>query len=157
MKKALLATFCITALFVLIILMFPFKENPVVETKTVSIQQEIVYAYVTTEMLTNGYGGVHGHQDYIWSGGRNCLSEQKAAYARGYDAGTKFIVGEAKKAPIIDPESMRPTAHWISDSAGSTNVVCSACNAISFAAYNFCPECGKRMVSVQKRMVNEDD
>ena len=65
MKKALLATFCITALFVLIILMFPFKENPVVETKTVSIQQEIVYAYVTTEMLTNGYGGVHGHQAYI--------------------------------------------------------------------------------------------
>lgn len=68
MKKALLATFCITALFVLIILMFPFKENPVVETKTVSIQQEIVYAYVTTEMLTNGYGGVHGHQDYICYG-----------------------------------------------------------------------------------------
>lgn len=59
--------------------------------------------------------------------------------------------------PTIDPESLRPTAHWISDSAGSTNVVCSACNAISFAAYNFCPECGKRMVSVQKRMVNEDD
>ena len=68
MKKALLATFCITALFVLIILMFPFKENPVVEIKTVSIQQEIVYAYVTTEMLTNGYGGVHGHQDYICYG-----------------------------------------------------------------------------------------
>lgn len=42
MKKTLLATFCITALFVLIILMFPFKENPVIETKTVSIQQEIV-------------------------------------------------------------------------------------------------------------------
>ena len=46
-----------------------------------------------------------------------------------------------------NPESLRPTAHWIRDSAGGTNVVCSACNAISFAAYNFCPECGKRMVS----------
>lgn len=68
MKKALLATFCITVLGVLIILMFPLKENPVVEIKTVSIQQEIVYAYVTTEMLTNGYGGVHGHQDYICYG-----------------------------------------------------------------------------------------
>ena len=79
MKKALLATFCITALFVLIILMFPFKENPVVETKTVSIQQEIVYAYVTTEMLTNGYGGVHGHQDYICYGvqdGDNILDKE---------------------------------------------------------------------------------
>ena len=53
-------------------------------------------------------------------------------------------------APTIDPESLRPTAHWISDSGGSTNVVCSACNAISFAAYNFCPECGKRMVSANE-------
>lgn len=79
MKKALFATFCITALFVLIILMFPFKENPVIETKTVSIQQEIVYAYVTTEMLTNGYGGVHGHQDYICYGvqdGDNILDKE---------------------------------------------------------------------------------
>lgn len=50
-------------------------------------------------------------------------------------------------APTIDPESLRPTAHWITDSSGSTNVACSACNAISFAAYNFCPHCGKRMVN----------
>lgn len=89
------------------------------------------------------YDGAH----FTWSGGKNCLTEQKAAYARGYDAGMKFIVDEVKKSPTIDPESMQPTAHWIRDSGGSTNVVCSACNAISFAAYNFCPECGKRMVS----------
>lgn len=68
MKKALLATFCIAALFVLITIMCPVKENHIVETTTVSIQQEIVYAYVTTEMLTNNYGGVHGHQDYICYG-----------------------------------------------------------------------------------------
>lgn len=48
--------------------------------------------------------------------------------------------------PTIDPESLRPTAHWIRDNRGSTNVVCSACNAISFTAYNFCPECGARCV-----------
>ena len=42
-----------------------------------------------------------------WSGGKNCLTEQKAAYARGYNAGMKFIVDEAKKAPTIDPESLR--------------------------------------------------
>lgn len=93
------------------------------------------------------YDGAH----FIWSGGKNCLTEQKAAYARGYNAGMKFIVDEAKKAPTIDPESMRPTAHWISDSGGSQNVVCSACNAISFAAYNFCPECGKRMVNTDEK------
>lgn len=68
MKKALLATFCIAALFVMITIMCPIKENPVIEEATVSVQQEIVYAYVTTEMLTNGYGGVHGHQDYICYG-----------------------------------------------------------------------------------------
>lgn len=55
--------------------------------------------------------------------------------------------GDIDIMPTIDPESLRPTAHWIRDSFGSTNVVCSACNAISFAAYNFCPECGKRMVN----------
>ena len=52
-----------------------------------------------------------------------------------------------KAIPTIDPESLRPTAHWITDSSGSTNVVCSDCNAISFAAYNFCPHCGKGMVN----------
>lgn len=77
--KALLVTFCITVLGVLIILMLPIKENPIIETKTVSIQQEIVYAYVTTEMRTNGYGGVYGHQDYICYGvqdGNNILDEE---------------------------------------------------------------------------------
>lgn len=29
-----------------------------------------------------------------------------------------------KAIPTIDPESLRPTAHWISDSGGGTNVVC---------------------------------
>ena len=60
------------------------------------------------------------------------------------------IKQEVDEIPTIDPESLRPTAHWISDSGGSTNVVCSACNAISFAAYNFCPECGKRMVNTDE-------
>lgn len=79
MKKALLATFCITALFVLIILMCPIKENPVIEETTVSVQQEIVYAYVTTEMLTNNYGGVYDHQNYICYGvqdGDNILDKE---------------------------------------------------------------------------------
>lgn len=57
------------------------------------------------------------------------------------------IKQEVDEIPTIDPESLRPTAKWITDRGGSTNVVCSACNAISFAAYNFCPHCGKRMVN----------
>lgn len=64
---------------------------------------------------------------------------------------TSTVYSIAKKAidsaPTVHPESLRPTAHWITDSSGGTNVVCSACNAISFAAYNFCPHCGKRMVN----------
>ena len=79
MKKALFVTFCIAVAFVLITIMCPIKENPIIETTTVSVQQEIVYAYVTTEMLTNGYGGVNGHQDYICYGvqdGDNILDKE---------------------------------------------------------------------------------
>lgn len=78
MKKALLEIF-IGSLLVMIAMILKVEENPVVETKTVSIQQEIVYAYVTTEMRTNGYGGVHGHQDYICYGvqdGNNILDKE---------------------------------------------------------------------------------
>lgn len=60
--------FALAVAFVLMVLPCACKENPVVEEKTVSIQQEIVYAYISTEMLTNGYGGVYGHQDYICYG-----------------------------------------------------------------------------------------
>lgn len=56
------------------------------------------------------YDGAH----FTWSGGRNCITEQKAAYARGYDAGMKFVVDEAKKASTIDPESLFPAVEWIS-------------------------------------------
>lgn len=64
---------------------------------------------------------------------------------------TNDVLYSIDDQPTIDPESLRPTAHWISDSAGGTNVVCSACNAISFAAYNFYPECGERMVNADEK------
>lgn len=70
---------------------------------------------------------------------------------QAYKSGAEYGRGLVDDAPTIDPESLRPTAHWISDSGGSPNVVCSACNAISFAAYNFCPECGKRMVNTDEK------
>lgn len=106
------------------------------------------------------YDGAH----FTWSGGRNCLTEQKAAYARGYDAGMKFIVDEAKKAPVIAPESLRPTAHWIKcdlvkvehgectryKDAGTE---CSKCKHVYDKSAlwdgNFCPGCGSRMIDCE--------
>lgn len=76
--------FALAVAFVLMVLLCFCKENPVVEEKTVSIQQEIVYTYISTEMLTNGYGGVYGHQDYISYGvldGDNiCDKEDRVDY-----------------------------------------------------------------------------
>lgn len=90
------------------------------------------------------YDGAH----FTWSGGKNCLSEQKAAYARGYDAGMEFIVDEAKKAPTIDPESLRPTAHWkrIQDAAYMCTY-CKSCFAFIPYNYQYCPECGAKMLN----------
>lgn len=90
------------------------------------------------------YDGAH----FTWSGGKNCLSEQKAAYARGYDAGMKFIVDEAKKASTIDPESLRPTAHWkrIQDVAYMCTY-CKSCFAFIPYNYQYCPECGAKMLN----------
>ena len=76
--------FALAVAFVLMVLLCACKENPVVEEKTVSAKQEIVYAYISTEMLTNGYGGVYGHQDYICYGvldGDNiCDKEDRVDY-----------------------------------------------------------------------------
>ena len=98
------------------------------------------------------YDGAH----FTWSGGKNLLSEQKAAYARGYDAGMKFIVDEAKKAPIIDPESLRPTAHWIKREyvCGENEYECSACLQTewrtSASRMKYCMFCGARMVNTDE-------
>lgn len=95
------------------------------------------------------YDGAH----FTWSGGKNCLTEQKAAYARGYDAGMKFIVDEAKKAPTIDPESLRPSAKWIEapdEGADGSWEACSRCaweSRWAASKYKYCPHCGARMVN----------
>lgn len=95
------------------------------------------------------YDGAH----FTWSNGRNCLTEQKAAYARGYDAGMKFIVDEAKRAPTIDPESLRPAAHWIDRgyACGEHEYECSACHETEWRTSDkrmkYCMFCGARMVN----------
>lgn len=60
--------FALVVAFALMVLLCVCKENPVVEEKTVSAKQEILYAYITTQMKTNGYGGVIGHKNYICYG-----------------------------------------------------------------------------------------
>ena len=60
--------FALAVAFVLMVLLCACKENPVVEEKTVSAKQKILYAYITTQMETNGYGGVIGHENYICYG-----------------------------------------------------------------------------------------
>lgn len=106
------------------------------------------------------YDGAH----FTWSGGRNCLTEQKAAYARGYNAGMKFIVDEAKKAPIIDPETLRPTAHWDGKATKYVDGVlvydvrhCSKCGYTIDDGTdnendlpNYCTHCGARMVNADE-------
>lgn len=60
--------FALAVAFVLTALLCACKENPVVEEKTVSVKQKILYAYITTQMETNGYGGVVGHKNYLCYG-----------------------------------------------------------------------------------------
>ena len=65
MKSKIFAAIC---LFVLALSLCSCKENPVIEETTVSARQEIVYAYVTTQVYTNAYGGVTGHENYLCYG-----------------------------------------------------------------------------------------
>ncbi len=62
MKNKILAAICF---FVLTLSLCACKENPVVEETTVSTRQEIAYVYMTTQVRTNGYGGVIDHDNYI--------------------------------------------------------------------------------------------
>lgn len=68
------------------------------------------------------------------------------------------VVYEIDIMPTIDPESLRPTAHWIiKDSFYRDSIVlcCSACkrNFVLYGGtpknenYQYCPACGKRMVN----------
>lgn len=56
--------------------------------------------------------------------------------------------------PTIDPESLRPTAHWIVTKAnvcGINRYECSSCGAVRYKAsalhLKYCQYCGKRMVN----------
>lgn len=59
-------------------------------------------------------------------------------------------------APTIDPESMRPTAHWIKRGyvCGENEYECSACHQTewrtSASRMKYCMFCGKRMVNTDE-------
>lgn len=57
---------------------------------------------------------------------------------------------DLEELPVIDPETMRPVAHWevggvnpADDVVG--NWVCSLCNETSPEDSSFCPYCGAKM------------
>ena len=53
-----------------------------------------------------------------------------------------------KAIPTIDPESLRPTAHWkrIQDAAYMCTY-CKSCFAFIPYNYQYCPECGAKMLN----------
>ena len=71
-----------------------------------------------------------------------------------YNSEYLAIQDEIKKIPTIDPESMRPTAHWIKRGyvCGENEYKCSACHQkewrTSASRMKYCMFCGARMVGV---------
>ena len=74
------------------------------------------------------------------------------------------IQHEIEKLPTIDPESLRPTAHWIKCDLvevehgectrySDAGISCSKCKNVydKFALWdrNFCPGCGSRMIDCE--------
>ena len=73
---------------------------------------------------------------------------------QAYKSGAEYVRGLVDDTPTIDPETLRPMAHWIvtkTNVCGMNRYECSSCGAIRFRAtaihLNYCAECGKRMVS----------
>ena len=59
--------------------------------------------------------------------------------------------------PTIDPETLRPTAHWIvtkTNVCGINRYECSSCGAVRYKVsalhLNYCQYCGKRMVNADE-------
>lgn len=73
-----------------------------------------------------------------------------------YNSEYLAIQDEIKKIPTIDPESMRPTAHWIKRGhvCGENEYECSACHQTewrtSASRMKYCMFCGKRMVNTDE-------
>lgn len=80
----------------------------------------------------------------------------KVCFADTPDCGEFDAVGvsDIDIMPTIDPESLRPTAHWIVTKTAACGIYrykCSSCGALRFSEIalhmNYCQNCGKRMVN----------
>ena len=73
-------------------------------------------------------------------------SGKTAAYF--YGEGCRKVLEAIDAAPTIDPESLRPTAHWkrIQDAAYMCTY-CKSCFAFIPYNYQYCPECGAKMLN----------
>ena len=81
---------------------------------------------------------------------------EKMCFADIPDCGEFDAVGvsDIDIMPTIDPETLRPTAHWIvtkTNICGINRYECSSCGAVRYKAsalhLNYCQDCGKRMVN----------
>lgn len=73
-------------------------------------------------------------------------SGKTAAYF--YGEGCRKVLEAIDAAPTIDPESLRPNAHWkrIQDVAYMCTY-CKSCFAFIPYNYQYCPECGAKMLN----------
>ena len=68
----------------------------------------------------------------------------------------KAVKGVADGCPTIDPESLRPAAHWIKRGyvCGENEYVCSACQETEWRTsanrMKYCMFCGARMVNADE-------
>lgn len=75
---------------------------------------------------------------------------------QAYKAGVEYVRGLVDDTPTVDPESLRPTAHWIKEDSfykDSTVWRCSACKGKFVLRngtnenYQYCPACSARIVN----------
>lgn len=78
-------------------------------------------------------------------------SGKTAAYF--YGEGCRKVLEAIDAAPTIDPEYLRPTAHWIRKKVSciAEATFCSNCGRGTGNAYKYCPHCGARMVNADEK------
>lgn len=64
---------------------------------------------------------------------------------------TNDVLYSIDDQPTIDPESLRPTAHWVIKETDRRGIIlsweCNKCGRLSRNDYPYCPHCGKRVVN----------
>lgn len=67
---------------------------------------------------------------------------------------TNDVLYSIDDQPTIDPESLRPTAHWDIKETDCRDVIlcwrCDKCGRLSRDDYPYCPSCGARMVNANE-------